>query len=87
MFTVEIKKSANKFFKKLPGDIAGHLRGAVSELAKSQNPETNGIQLVGINPKAFRVRVGMYRIIYRVDFKNSLIMIYKIGHRKDVYKS
>ena len=32
-----------------------------------------------------RLRVGDYRIVYRIDFKNFLVKIVLIKHRKDVY--
>ena len=34
-----------------------------------------------------RVRVGSYRIIYKVQFDMSIIQITHIAHRKDVYQS
>lgn len=34
----------------------------------------------------YRVRQGNYRIVYLVDDDASVITIYKIGHRKDVYR-
>ena len=33
-----------------------------------------------------RIRVGDYRIVYRVDPKKSVVTIAYIRHRKDVYK-
>ncbi|MEQ1663957.1 MAG: type II toxin-antitoxin system RelE/ParE family toxin [Bdellovibrionales bacterium] len=33
-----------------------------------------------------RIRVGDYRIIFRVDVKSSVVTIIYIKHRKDVYK-
>ena len=34
----------------------------------------------------YRVRQGNYLIVYLVDDDSSVITIYKIGHRKDVYR-
>jgi mRNA interferase RelE/StbE len=39
--------------------------------------------LVGL----FRLRVGDYRVIYRIFEENKEVLILKIGHRKDAYKS
>ncbi len=33
-----------------------------------------------------RIRVGDYRIVYRVDIKRSVVVIVLIKHRKDVYE-
>lgn len=34
-----------------------------------------------------RIRVGDYRIVYRIDSKKLLVTIVLIKHRKDVYES
>jgi mRNA interferase RelE/StbE len=36
--------------------------------------------------KIYRLRVGSFRIIYQVDTKTKIILIYYIRHRKDVYR-
>jgi mRNA interferase RelE/StbE len=33
-----------------------------------------------------RLRVGDYRIIYRVAERDLLVLVLKIGHRRDVYR-
>jgi mRNA interferase RelE/StbE len=33
-----------------------------------------------------RVRSGDYRIIYRIENDNLLILVVRIGHRKDIYR-
>jgi mRNA interferase RelE/StbE len=35
---------------------------------------------------SYRLREGMYRVIYTVSGELLLIEIIKVGHRKDVYK-
>jgi mRNA interferase RelE/StbE len=32
-----------------------------------------------------RIRVGDYRIVYRIDLQNNVVIIVLIKHRKDVY--
>jgi mRNA interferase RelE/StbE len=56
------------------------------------------IQTLGTDPRAegseklagytdrYRVRQGLYRIIYLIDDKRHEITIFKVGHRKDVYR-
>jgi mRNA interferase RelE/StbE len=34
----------------------------------------------------FRIAIGNYRIIYKVDAPNKRIIISAVGHRKDVYR-
>jgi len=35
----------------------------------------------------YRIRIGNYRIIYKVDVKEKMIIIFYIRHRKDAYKN
>jgi mRNA interferase RelE/StbE len=34
----------------------------------------------------FRIRTGVFRIIYSIENDRLLIIILKVGHRKDVYR-
>ena len=34
----------------------------------------------------FRLRVGDYRIIYRVDFQRQVLHLLAVGHRREIYK-
>jgi hypothetical protein len=35
---------------------------------------------------AVRIRVGEYRVLYRITDKELLILVVKVGHRRDVYR-
>ena len=35
----------------------------------------------------FRVRQGSYRVIYSVDDPNHIVVVVKVGHRREVYRS
>jgi mRNA interferase RelE/StbE len=37
--------------------------------------------------RAFRVRVGVYRIVYEVFDDRLLVQVVRIGHRRDVYRA
>ncbi|MDR0773580.1 MAG: type II toxin-antitoxin system RelE/ParE family toxin [Wolbachia pipientis] len=37
-------------------------------------------------PKTMRLRVGDYRVIYRVNQLDHIVTITEIGHRDDIYK-
>jgi len=34
----------------------------------------------------YRIRVGSYRIVYGVEDDELVVMVVKVGHRKDVYR-
>jgi mRNA interferase RelE/StbE len=58
------------------------------EVIKSlaENPRPRGChKLRGYND-VYRVRTGVFRVIYSVEEERLLILVVKIGHRKDIYR-
>jgi len=55
-----------------------------------KNPEVlkNNIKkLGGIKDDYYRLRVGNYRVIFKKEEKELIIIIIRIGHRKEIYFS
>jgi mRNA interferase RelE/StbE len=50
------------------------------------NPRGHGSEKLAGYADRYRVRQGIYRIIYPVDDGRREVTIFKIGHRKDVYR-
>lgn len=50
------------------------------------NPKSLGKPLKGQFKGYWRYRTGDYRIIYRVSEREVLIIIIRIGHRKNIYE-
>lgn len=57
---------------------------AMATLAHNPHP-TASARLTGSN-KAFRLRVGDYRILYTVNEADKSVRVYAVGHRSDVYR-
>lgn len=59
-------------------------------LILAKNPEVlkNNIKkLSGTKEEFYRLRVGSYRIIFKKEKEHFLIIIIRIGHRKEIYFS
>jgi len=84
-YRIEIKKSAAKKLKKIPRPDQKRISIAIDNLAENlPNPDTT--KMKGNNP-FHKIRVGDYRIIYEIQNNVLLILIIKIGHRKDIYRN
>ena len=84
MYRIEFKRSAAKALKKTPKRYRKRIRDRIDSL--SQNlPEPKITKMKGDNP-FHRIRVGDYRIVYEIQGEILLILVLKIGHRKDIYK-
>lgn len=55
-------------------------------LENTENPEQYGKALKGSLKKYWRYRVGNYRILADIDQTEIKIILFNIGHRKDIYK-
>ena len=84
-YSVFIKPSAGKELEAV-GSKPDRLRiiGKVRNLAKDPRPHGSE-KLAGYDDR-YRVRQGNYRIVYEIDDKAGQVTIYKIGHRKDIYR-
>jgi mRNA interferase RelE/StbE len=83
-YRIEFVKQAIKQFKALPTQEQQRLRPKIDALATETRP-IGVIKLAG-EEDLYRIRVGDYRIIYSIQDDQLLILVVKIGHRKDVYR-
>lgn len=83
-YTVEFKKSAAKTLRKLPKLIQKRIVDKLTDIENSLPPSSE-TKLKGNNP-FHRIRIGDYRIIYEIQNEILVILVIKIGHRKDIYK-
>jgi len=83
-YTIEFKNPAAKVLRKLPNPAQKRIAEKISSFEKSlPSPEITKIK--GNNP-FHKVRVGDYRIIYEIKKDVLIVLIIKIGNRKDVYR-
>lgn len=54
--------------------------------ALASDPRPRGSEKLAGYADRYRIRQGNYRIVYLIDDEASLVTVYKIGHRRDVYR-
>ena len=82
---IEVKRSAAKALKKIPKPDQKRISEKIDNLAENlPNPDTT--KMKGNNP-FHRIRVRDYRIIYEIQEDVLVILIVKVGHRKDIYRN
>ncbi len=82
-YSLQIKKSAAKALSKITKNDRIQLIEAIDRLR--EEPNAGGV-LKGEFAGLRRLRVGSYRIIYEVIDEQLVILVVRIGHRKDVYR-
>ena len=81
---IEVKRSAAKALKKIPKSDQKRISKAIDNLSENL-PNLDTTKMKGDNP-FHKIRVGDYRIVYEIQDDILLILIIKIGHRKDIYR-
>ena len=51
----------------------------------SENPRRRGCEKLA-DRERYRVRQGVYRIIYEIHDDHLLVIVVKIGHRREIYR-
>ena len=83
-YSLEISRTAEEQLKKL--DQADRQRVVKAMVALADDPYPRGSRKLTGYDDVFRIRVGSYRVLYSVSGTKLVIVILKIGHRKDVYR-
>ena len=83
-YRIEFKRSAAKVLKKLPKPDRRRIRDKIDSFAENL-PDPATTKMKGESP-FHRVRAGDYRVIFEVREDTLLILVLKIGHRKEVYR-
>jgi mRNA interferase RelE/StbE len=81
---IELRPSAVKAFRALDRPTLRRVDAAILALAKEPYPPGSK-QLAGVDD-LHRVRVGDYRIVYRVEAARVVLLVIRIGHRREVYR-
>ncbi len=82
-FEVRIKKRAQKELDAMPSKLQARVRGAIDLLAVNPFPP-KAIKLQG--REGYRIKTGDYRILYNVNDQQLLIVVVRVGHRKEIYR-
>ena len=84
-YRVEFTHRAGKQFSSLERSVQLRLKPQIDSL--SENPRPRGAKKLSSSENLYRIREGDYRIIYQVQDEILLILVLKVGHRKDIYRT
>ena len=84
LYTVIIKRSAQKQIEKIPKTYIDKIKAAILSLA--DNPRPAGCIKLRGSDNIYRIREGVYRIVYEVTDKISTVDVFDVDHRKQVYR-
>jgi mRNA interferase RelE/StbE len=82
-YSVSIKQSAAKQLEKVAWEDRQRIIAAIEQL--KINPSAGSV-LKGEFSGLRRIRVGAYRVVYEVQNQQLIVLVIRIGHRREVYR-
>ncbi|MCR9133549.1 MAG: type II toxin-antitoxin system RelE/ParE family toxin [bacterium] len=87
IWKIEFDNRARKELRKLDKQTQERILNWLREnLATNEDPRRTGKSLKGHMKGLWRYRVGDYRIISQIQDENILILVIRLGHRRDIYE-
>lgn len=83
-YKVEFTKSAKKALDRIPNTVRNQL--AVKIYSLKDDPRPDGCKKLKGEKDLYRIRVGNYRVVYLIQDGKLIVVVVKVGHRRDVYR-
>ncbi|WP_188042902.1 type II toxin-antitoxin system RelE family toxin [Changpingibacter yushuensis] len=83
-YAISYVPSAARAMRKLDRVTARRVADAISELASEPRPP-GFLQMKGGDGE-LRIRVGDYRVVYDVRDEELVVLVLRLGHRREIYR-
>lgn len=83
-YQVRMSTRARRDLNRFRGKTYLRLKSAIDEL--TNNPRPVGARKLAGRSREWRIRVGVYRIIYTIDDEAHQSLIRRVAHRREVYR-
>ncbi len=81
---MEITPAAVKALAKLDEPVRRRVQAAIDRLADEPRPA--GVVVIKSRPGHLRLRVGDWRVVYKVDDHRVVVLVVDAGHRREIYE-
>ena len=82
--SLRFKPSVEKDLRRLPARARQRCLERIAELRNAPRPA--GVRQVVGAERTYRLRAGVYRVVYQVDDAVRLVTVLHVRHRKDAYR-
>jgi len=83
-YRVELSATAERQLRRLQARDQRRVVDVIHRLAREPRPR--GCRQLHGYDGVYRVRSGAFRVIYRIEYDRVLIVLLKIGHRREIYR-
>ncbi len=83
-YSITFARSARKELEALDTAVVNRIFPKIESLSRNPRPH-NCVKLQG-GGNLWRIRIGVYRVIYFIDDDKNLVDVITVRHRRDVYR-
>ena len=83
-YEVQILPKAARQIKALSIEVRQDISLTIQSLANEPRPI--GVKKLSGEKDIYRVRIGNYRVLYRIVDKVLVVVVVSVGHRREVYR-
>ena len=83
-YTVVIPKSVYRDLSKLHSSMLDRMESVLLSLENTPRPD--GVKKLQGFQDRYRIRVGVYRVVFKIDDNQNRVTILRVRHRSDVYR-
>lgn len=80
---VVFRKSVTKDLRRIPQADVRRILDTIDSLA--EDPRRPGTEKLS-GSERYRIRQGMYRVLYEIRDEEIVVVVIKVGHRREVYR-
>jgi mRNA interferase RelE/StbE len=84
VYEVLIERTAERDLRSLSSPL--FLRVIPHIRALAENPRPAGCHKLVGSKNDWRIRIGDYRVIYEIDDRQKLVKVFRVRHRREVYR-
>jgi mRNA interferase RelE/StbE len=84
-YQIIVVPRAEKDLRKLTSDMIARVKESVLALREEPRP-AGSRKLVNVSPETWRVRVGDWRVFYRIDDHAHVVTVTNVTHRREAYR-
>ena len=83
-YEIEVSATAKRRLRRL--NLVDQIKILKRVRGLAEDPQPPGSRKLRGYTDVYRIRVGQYRVLYSVEDHKLVIILLKVGHRRDVYR-
>jgi mRNA interferase RelE/StbE len=83
-YEIIIKPTAEKSMDKIPRSARRRIADALEGLRNDPRPK--GVVKLAGDENLWKIRIGVYRVVYEIHDDQLTVLVLRVAHRKDVYR-